>query len=382
VQGIKIAVGSKSQNKVSAVLLLTDGHATTVRSPAVIVANARKALGSKACSIFCFGFGSDHDAQLLKKIADDGAGSYYFIQKEADIDTSFGDCLGGLISVACQKMILTIEPLSGVTIKKVLGSKPPKSAKAPPPAGDLRAPKKVCVVDEDNDIDIEPEIDPLPPDSLEEQQKRNETEEQKRLELEETAPGKDTPETLSLGDFYSEETRDVVFYVQLPPHLEPTPEFNIANVSLHYYNVISERYDKVSTICTVKRSPEIPVIQTRDFALDLQINRLTAAAAMEEAQTKTDVNQAKQVVNSAITRLKNSISAGDPFTQSLIADLQEILGDMKDKSSFQRVAVAKMAWKGDAHMKQRAVGSAGITYQTSAKYSMQEKAKVYSKEKK
>jgi hypothetical protein len=385
VQGIKIAVGSRSQNKVSAVLLLTDGHATTVRAPAAIIANARKAMGSKACSIFCFGFGSDHDAQLLKKIADDGAGSYYFIQNEADIDTSFGDCLGGLISVACQKMILTIEPLSGVTIKKVLGSKPPKSSGAKASkVTDISAPKKVCQVD-DEDIDFfggEQTISPPAPDALEEQQKLNETEEQKKLQIEEAAPGKDTPENLFLGDFYSEETRDVVFYVQLPPHMEPTPEFNIATVSLHYYNVISERYDKVSTTCSVKRSPEIPVIQTRDFALDLQINRLTAAAAMEEAQTKTDLNQAKQVVLSAITRLKNSISANDPFTQSLIADLQEILGDMKDKSSFQKVAVAKMAWKGDAHMKQRAVGSAGITYQTSAKYSMQEKAKVYSKEKK
>jgi hypothetical protein len=277
-------------------------------------------------------------------------------------------------------MILTIEPLSGVTIKKVLGSKPPKStgAKASKP-GDIGVTRKVCQVDDD--LFGPPTTNP-PPDALEEQQKLNEIEEQKKLQLEEAAPGKDTPENLFLGDFYSEETRDVVFYVQLPPHMEPTPEFNIATVSLHYYNVISERYDKVSTTCSVKRSPEIPVIQTRDFALDLQINRLTAAAAMEEAQTKTDLNQAKQVVISAITRLKNSISANDPFTQSLIADLQEILGDMKDKSSFQKVAVAKMAWKGDAHMKQRAVGSAGITYQTSAKYSMQEKAKVYSKEKK
>jgi len=127
VQGVKIAAGSTSNNKVSAVLLLTDGHATTVKSPQAIVSKCRKALGNKACSIFCFGFGSDHDAQLLKKIADDGAGSYFFIEKEADIDSYFADCLGGLISVACQKMVLTIEPLSGVTIKKVLGSKPPKS---------------------------------------------------------------------------------------------------------------------------------------------------------------------------------------------------------------------------------------------------------------
>jgi len=151
---------------------------------------------------------------------------------------------------------------------------------------------------------------------------------------------------------------------------------------MHYYNVITEKYDKVSTPCFVRRSPEIPVIQTRDFSLDLQINRLTAAAAMEEAQTKKDLNQAKQLVQAAIARLKTSISAADPFTQSLIADLQEILGDMKDKTTFQKVAVAKMAWKGDAHMKQRATGNAGISYQNKAKQKMQIKAKEYSMKKK
>jgi len=138
----------------------------------------------------------------------------------------------------------------------------------------------------------------------------------------------------------------------------------------------------VSTTCIVIRSPEIPKIQMRDFALDLQINRLTAATAMEEAQGKTDLNQSRAVISTAIARLKASISATDHFTLGLIDDLQEILGDMKDKSSFERVAVAKMAWKGDAHKKQRAVGNAGLSYQNDAKRSMQEKAKVYSKNKK
>jgi len=146
-------------------------------------------------------------------------------------------------------------------------------------------------------------------------------------------------------------------------------------ITLNYYNVITETYDKVSVPCSVKRSPEIPVFQTRDFQLDLQINRLTAAAAMEEAQVLKDMNQAKKIVQTAIARLKGSISASDPFTQSLLDDLEEILGDMKDNSSFQRVAVAKMAWKGNAHLNQRCAGRAGVGYQNKAKMSMQMKAK-------
>jgi len=282
--------------------------------------------------------------------------------------------------VACQKMILTIEPLNGATVKQVLGSKPPKQsasgAAAPIQPVTPHPLKKMQTSSEDDDDTFQTDLE-----KISEEQKLRDLEEQKKLEIEEAAPGKDSPEHLFMGDFYSEESRDVVFYLQLPPHPEPTPEFKVAQINLHYFNVITERYDKVSAGLFVKRSPEIPVIQRRDFSLDLQINRLMAAAAMEEAQTK-DCNEAKSIVTKAIVRLKASISADDQFTQSLIADLQEILGDMKDNNSFQKVAVAKMAWKGDAHKKQRAVGNAGVSYQTSAKKNMQEKAKAYSKSKK
>jgi len=147
---------------------------------------------------------------------------------------------------------------------------------------------------------------------------------------------------------------------------------------MNYYNVITEKYDKVSVPCTVRRSPEIPISQTRDLQLDLQINRLTAAAAMEEAQTQKDMNQARKVVTTAISRIKTSLTVEDPYTQTLVEDLEEILGDMKDASSFQRVAVAKMNWKGNAHMNQRAAGTAGVSYQNAAKKSMQMKSHEYS----
>jgi len=167
VEGVRIAASSKSENQVSAVLLLTDGQATTVKNPSAINSQVRKVLGNKAVSIFCFGFGFDHDAQLLKKLAEDGAGSYYFIEKEADIGSSFADCLGGLISVACQKMILTIEPLSGTTIKKVLGSSAQHKKKSTesvisPGKPDTPHPRKKHISSSESD-DSEKEIKKKPP---------------------------------------------------------------------------------------------------------------------------------------------------------------------------------------------------------------------------
>jgi len=258
------------------VFLLTDGHATTIKSPPEIIARAKNVLGNGTCSVFGFGFGTDHDSKLLKSIASNFSGLYYFIQSENDISVAFSDCLAGLISCVSQKMILSIERL--------------------------------------------------------------------------------------------------VFYLQLPGLSVPEPDFKIAKVILNYYNVMNCRYEKIVTVCEVKRSPEIPKEQMRDYQMDLQINRLTTATAMEQAQSKTDLNQAREIISNAIEQLKGSVSASDLFTVSLIADLQEILNDMKDRETFQRVAVAKMAWKGDAHEQQRTIGSAGIQYINSQKKEMQMEA--------
>ena len=53
----------------------------------------------KQVKIYTFGFGSDHDEQLLSDIASAGQGSYYYVEKEDQIAAAFADALGGLLSV-------------------------------------------------------------------------------------------------------------------------------------------------------------------------------------------------------------------------------------------------------------------------------------------
>jgi len=134
------------------------------------------------------------------------------------------------------------------------------------------------------------------------------------------------------------------------------------------------RYEKVSTQCSVIRSPEIPREQVRDYDLDLQINRLMTAATLEEARKNSDMNAARQSLINTLAMLKSSITASDPYVGNLIQDLEEVLGDMRDQQTFQRVAVAKMAWMGDAHEQQRSVGQAGNSYITETKKKMQYQA--------
>lgn len=59
----------------------------------------------QAC-VFTFGYGSEHDADLLHALAEAGNGLFYYIDSSESIPDSFCDCLGGLLSVAAQVCII------------------------------------------------------------------------------------------------------------------------------------------------------------------------------------------------------------------------------------------------------------------------------------
>lgn len=64
----------------------------------------------QAC-VFTFGYGGDHDADLLHAVAEAGNGLFYYIDNSESIPESFCDCLGGLLSVAAQVSNQTIPQL-------------------------------------------------------------------------------------------------------------------------------------------------------------------------------------------------------------------------------------------------------------------------------
>ena len=58
-------------------------------------------IGRQTC-VFTFGYGSEHDAGMLRAVADAGSGLFYYIDNVDCIPDSFCDCLGGLLSVSAQ----------------------------------------------------------------------------------------------------------------------------------------------------------------------------------------------------------------------------------------------------------------------------------------
>jgi len=76
------------------------------------------------CSVHTFGYGSEPDPEYLKDIAEEGNGMFYKIDTANDIPLAFADCLGGLLSVVAQHIILTIESPKCVKISDVQSTYP------------------------------------------------------------------------------------------------------------------------------------------------------------------------------------------------------------------------------------------------------------------
>lgn len=95
----------RHQNKVSAILLLTDGqdYSTRPQIPS-LVARAQQV----GASLYAFGFGADHDAGLLSELAEQATTPFTFVEDEEHIREAFAGTVGGLSSVVAQKVELSV----------------------------------------------------------------------------------------------------------------------------------------------------------------------------------------------------------------------------------------------------------------------------------
>merc|ERR1719262_77468 len=107
--GLDMAISVMEQrrqcNKVSAILLLTDGQDSTTR-PRIpsLVRRAQQA----GCSLYTFGFGADHDARLLSEIAEQATTPFTFVEDVEHIKEAFAGAVGGLASVVAQRVELKL----------------------------------------------------------------------------------------------------------------------------------------------------------------------------------------------------------------------------------------------------------------------------------
>jgi len=243
-----------------------------------------------------FGFGSNHNAGLLKAISKAGSGLYFYIENGDMIGDAFVDCMGGLLSTVGQELVLAIKAEGKTTLVDVVTQYPKTQTK----------------------------------EGI----------------------------TVAIRDIQSEENRDLICKIHIAP--EPSDnETKLLTATLTYQNVIGNCRDQQSTTASVTRleedDPRLKEVKV-DFKLDTQRNRVIAADALKrgnELGSERKLKEAREVLEKAIETLKLSVSASDPFVVDLLKGLSSALSMLSTEASYSALGSKNMSAMSEAHFQQR-----------------------------
>jgi Ca-activated chloride channel family protein len=101
------------------IILLTDGLANVgITDPEILVGLCAKAReqGIRTTTI---GFGRDYDEVLLRRMADAGGGSMYYIERPDQAPAVFAEEIGGLLSLSAQNLSVEVRPAAAAELAVV-----------------------------------------------------------------------------------------------------------------------------------------------------------------------------------------------------------------------------------------------------------------------
>jgi hypothetical protein len=299
--------------------LFTDGLANQgITTAPEIIKGVEKYLKSivKPVSIFSFGFGADHDSNMLRSIAESGNGLYYYLERSDEIPQSFADCLGGLLSVVAQNIKLTIETVDNGVQIKALHSIYKKLQESP------------------------------------------------------------TSIQVALGDLYSEEQRDIVLEVTVPELRSELDRMELVKFTLSYFDVIETSSEELENSAIIER----PAVETSERVvnpeLDKQRARVESSRALEESRKlaeKGDLEEARNVLRKQQQRNFTSPNNNqDRMVQAINNDMDDLISNMSSPQQYQQQGHHQINSVFSSIQAQRS-NKKSSTFETSSKRKMQEK---------
>lgn len=94
------------------IMLLTDGEATHGHvTTNAILTTLENTVTLDGTSVSCIGYGTNHNVNLLRRISEKYAGSYYVVQQATDVPVVFGDIMGGLLSTRSQRIHIQVDSI-------------------------------------------------------------------------------------------------------------------------------------------------------------------------------------------------------------------------------------------------------------------------------
>ena len=281
-----------------------------------------KAASDFTGTVYTFGYGSDHNASMLKDISQAGNGVYFFIDTNEKIPESFADCLGGLLSTVGQNISLKIELSNGATISEFIAKKTP------------------------------------------------------------TYNANKSSAEVALGDLQSEEQRDVLMEIQLPvcPDLGTDGGIlNYASVTLSYFNVITAVMETVTADLPVSRT-DTGKPKISNPLIDKQKNRILTMKALEEAKKKADegkYEEGRQLLMAQKQIIAVSDTNEEMMVQGMMDDMDDMYDGMVDEGRYKSYGQSRGVNALQAHCEQRSNFQAApgkvMSYETKSKVAMKKK---------
>jgi len=266
------------------------------------------------CTLYTFGFGNDHNASMLQKLASSGGGVYYYVEGEQSILTCYGDCLGGLTSVVAQNLELAITVPEGAAIKTAHTTY---------------------------------------------------TVRQEGL----------TKAVVTIKDMYSEEKRDILFTITPGLLGQPQEGWRCAEFELKFTNAVTKENGTTNSELFIDR-PEHAEKGEVPIAVDIQRNRLTCSEALKEATKVADagnVKEAQTIIQTAINKISASRTAQDTTCKGLITSLELALQSVKSREEYNKGGQQMLNCHYSAHSKQRSNVQTSAFYGNASKAMMQAK---------
>lgn len=272
----------------------------------------------KEFSIQSFGFGSDHDAVMLRTIAESKGGMYFFVENTDQISTLFANCLGGLVSCVASKIELEVESCSEVVISKVYSGF-----------------------------------------------KVNTIENNKKY-------------SFNFFDLQAEERRDVLFELKLPSSSE-TPDFLALKLSLSYMNLLIPDHPikNIQLLAYIPRKNESNPDQTEDKEITENFMRFQSAEAIQKAMElgkKKDFEGAKEL----IAQVKQDITTHQYASNMdyLTNDLDNVIVNFSE-NEFESKGIYRANAIANSQFQQRSAGIGADRFATAPKKRMMSKFSAF-----
>lgn len=321
-KGAKVMTERKWENPVGSIILLSDGQDTytvsntpnsrTDYQSLLPVSMHRDNSAGPHVPVHAFGFGADHDAVSMHSISENSGGTFSFIEAEGVIQDAFAQCIGGLLSVVVQELMVHVEC--------VHPNLQLSSIKAGSYKSSLMSNGKMGFIE--------------------------------------------------VGDLYAEEERDFLVTVDIPVD-KSSDEMSLIKVKCVYKDPVSKEVITLNHAAEAKiKRPEKTGQPVVSMEVDKQKNRLQSAEAIGEAKAaaeRGDLAAAVSVLELCREKLAESVSwkARDRLCVSLDAELREIQERMSNRQIYETSGRAYVLSGLSSHSWQRATARGDSTESTS-----------------